>query len=155
MFLLNEVLQNKKLQLFLKGPHFKKHEKHDFINTVFHDKLSLITKNMLHIIIDTKRTFYLNEILREYIFLVNLASGFQKGNIYTAVALEEEEKKKLTSAFEKYTGKKLKIKFFIEPWLIGGMIFKSGGFLLDQSVRGNLKRLKYTFGMLEDADVKL
>jgi F-type H+-transporting ATPase subunit delta len=147
VFLINEFLNNKKAKNFLAAPHIQKKEKHNFINTVFEGRLSLISKNMLHLIVENKKAVWLKEIFKEYIYLVNKASGFQKGNVYTAVSISENEKNRIIKAFENYTGKKLKIKFFIDQSLLGGIVFKSGGFLFDQSIRGNLKRLKSDFDL--------
>ena len=62
--------------------------------------------------------------------------------ILSARELSAEEKRKLESQVTKATGKTVRVRYSLDPKLMGGAVIKVGSTVYDGSVRGQLERLK-------------
>ena len=56
--------------------------------------------------------------------------------------LEDDQRAKVVAKLEKVTGRKIEPDFQIDPHLIGGIHVEYENFLLDSSLRGELRRLR-------------
>ena len=61
--------------------------------------------------------------------------------VKTVAGLTESQKKKLLSAMEKYTGKKVVIDYQIKPEILGGLLVECDSKIIDDSIKGKIDRL--------------
>ena len=61
--------------------------------------------------------------------------------VKTVAELSDAQKKKLTSAMEKYTGKKVVVDYQIRPELLGGLLIECDSKVIDDSIKGKIDRL--------------
>ncbi len=61
--------------------------------------------------------------------------------VKTVVDLSDAQKKKLVSAMEKYTGKKVVVDYQIRPELLGGLLIECESKIIDDSIKGKIDRL--------------
>jgi F-type H+-transporting ATPase subunit delta len=81
-------------------------------------------------------------VASEYGLLLDEMKGIEKAEVITAVALEETQKAKLVQQLEAISGKKIKLTLKVEPEILGGMIARVGGKLIDGSTSSQLVSLK-------------
>jgi F-type H+-transporting ATPase subunit delta len=93
----------------------------------------LITKNALHI---------MGEITAAYGRLINNYRGIQKAKITTAVPVDEKDKNKLAEDLGALAGSKIIVEPEVDPGILGGVIARIDGKLLDGSTRTRLEALK-------------
>lgn len=62
-------------------------------------------------------------------------------HVKTVMGLTETQKKKLVSALEKYTGKKVVVDYHIKPEILGGLLVECNSQIIDDSVKGKIDRL--------------
>ena len=62
-----------------------------------------------------------------------------------AVPLSAESQKQLSDKLKKFTGKEIELDVKEDSELIGGITVKIGDWVLDSSLRGQLRRLKESF----------
>ena len=62
--------------------------------------------------------------------------------VTSAVPLTEEEKSALIAKLEKANGKKVSARFSVDPSVLGGIIVKSDGAVIDGSLRSKLDKVK-------------
>src|SRR6202000_2326680 len=81
-------------------------------------------------------------ILKEFQRLVRLEVEKHHAVIESAVELDEDMTKQLTSNLRAQYGKELSTEFRVSPELLGGLRIKVGSDVIDGSVRERLRRLE-------------
>ena len=76
---------------------------------------------------------------------VELAAGERQrevAEVRTAVALTDEQERRLGEALSRATGKAVEVKIVIDPTVLGGVVARVGDVVIDGSVRHRLDQLK-------------
>lgn len=107
------------------------------------DQLSLsrISRNFLFILIDHRRIAALTEILHAFEIELDERLGFARAEVSAARELDEAQRESLARDLEKLTRKRVRLKFSVDPALIGGVVARIGSTVYDGSVRGQLASL--------------
>lgn len=98
--------------------------------------------NLLYLLIARGKLDILGDITTEYRRLLDSHRGIEEAEVVTAVPLSDRDKPVLEERLGVLTGKKVLIKPTVDPDLIGGIIARIGGKLLDGSTRRRLDVLK-------------
>jgi F-type H+-transporting ATPase subunit delta len=104
--------------------------------------LSRIARNFLFVLVDHRRIALLPEIIEIFERVVDERLGFVQAAVASAANLSEEQRAALTSEFERLTGKRIRMRFTVDPSLIGGVVAHIGSTVYDGSVRGQLASLE-------------
>ena len=118
----------------------------------FDDKVKLLTErlaglnpralNLVQLLLTRGRLGIVAEIADEYRRLLDSHRGLEQAEVITATPLDEEDKLKLTEHLGNIVGKKVVLKTEVDSELIGGIVARIGGKLLDGSTRSKLAALK-------------
>ena len=84
----------------------------------------------------------IREIAVEYRHMVDEHHGIQTAALVTAVPLDKQDEDRLARELGAMTGKKVRVTSSVDPSIIGGIIARVGGKLLDGSTRSKLSALK-------------
>ncbi len=95
--------------------------------------LLLVTRDSLPII---------GDIADDYQRRLDSHRGIETAEVTTAVPLDDNDKARLAEHLGAVVGKKVIIKSSLDPGLIGGVVARVGGKLLDGSTRSRLATLK-------------
>ena len=99
--------------------------------------------NIVYVLLIRSRLDMLPDIAAEYQRLVDDYRGIERAEVTTALPLDDEMREKLRQEIGKLIGKKVILKTeCVDPDLIGGVVVKVAGKLLDGSTRGKLAALK-------------
>lgn len=98
--------------------------------------------NLLQLLILRDRLGIVDEIAEEYQRLLNSHRGIQTAEVITAVPLDDEGKSRLEKYLETIVGTKVAVKHEVDPSIIGGVIARVNGKLLDGSTRSRLIALR-------------
>lgn len=131
-----------KLRIFLEGPQITTEAKQQVIDRAFKDKVSPLVHQLLTLLLAKGRIEYVRPILDRFKVLVERDQGIYEAEVATAVELNEEQRQELLLALERFTKVSLRINYRVNPALIGGVWFKYGDTLIDDSVKGKLIRLR-------------
>jgi len=131
------------LRNFLASPAVSKAEKRGVAEKIA-SRLgaSKIVRNFLFVAIDHQRTQLLPEIFESFLEVVRERQGFAEAEISSPLSLNEDQKKEMTQALEKLTGKKIEVKFSIDAKLLGGVLVRVGDTIYDGSLRNRLDDLR-------------
>jgi F-type H+-transporting ATPase subunit delta len=88
----------------------------------------------------------IGDIAGEYEGLLNEYQGIQTAEVITAVPLDDRDIQKLTENLGALVGKKVVLKSQVDPNILGGIIARVGGRLLDGSTRSKLLALRRELG---------
>lgn len=105
-------------------------------------QLSREVRNFVAVILANQRILAFSEIAKATVEEINARLGIADAEIASARELSAEEKRKLESQVAKVTGKTLRVRYALDPQLMGGVTVKVGSTIYDGSVRGQLQRMK-------------
>lgn len=118
----------------------------------FSDKTRLISErfsdinplavNLVNLLVARERLGMVGEIAEDYERLLYSHRGIEPADVVTAVPLDEDEIKKLEERLGTIIGKKVVVKPEVDPTVVGGIVARVGGKLLDASTRNRLEALK-------------
>ena len=98
--------------------------------------------NLVYLLMTRGRLSVIGDIAGEYQQLLNSYRGIEQAEVTTAIPLDDEDKQKLADHLGAVVGKKVILKPEVDSNLIGGIIARIGGKLLDGSSRSKLMALR-------------
>jgi F-type H+-transporting ATPase subunit delta len=117
----------------------------------FEDKSRLLSRlggidplvlNLVRLLIARGGVNMLPEIAAEYRRMLDEYHGIQTAEVVTAVPLDKKDKEKLAKNLGAMMDKKVVLQAEVAPEIIGGIVARVGGKLLDGSTRTKLLALK-------------
>ncbi len=98
--------------------------------------------NLVYLLMARGRLRMVGEIADEYQRLLDSYRGIERAEVITAVPLDDEDRLRLGERLGAVVGKKVVLKPEVDSSLIGGIVARIGGKLLDGSTRSRLEALK-------------
>jgi F-type H+-transporting ATPase subunit delta len=105
-------------------------------------KLSRITRNFLFVLVDHRRIPALSGIIHNLEEVLDERLGYARAEVTSPADLTEAQQMALNAQLERLTGKRIRMRFTIDPALIGGALARIGSTVYDGSVRGQLAALE-------------
>lgn len=138
-----EILnEDKAYYEFFITPLISKKDKVALIEKAFGKYVSKHVENFFKVLVENGRSNHLEGVCSQYrkmkMDYFNMVEAF----VYTVVPMTESQSQRLVAKLEKETGKKVILKNFIEPEIIGGMKVKIGEKEIDATVLNRLKNLE-------------
>ncbi len=134
--------QSAELSRVIASPIIESAKKISIIEAVFEEKVSSEALNFLKFILMKNRDKVFYDIIKRFLELRDIKLGIVNMNIISAIELPEEEKRKMISKFEDYSGKKIRAAFNVDENIIGGFLVRIGDTVVDASVTHQLQQLK-------------
>ncbi|MBN1160851.1 MAG: ATP synthase F1 subunit delta [Dehalococcoidales bacterium] len=125
----------------LESPRIKFEDKSKFLNKRL-KKINPLVMNLLLLLITKSDIGIIAEIAREYQLLLNDYRGIKPADVLTALPIEKKDEKELARKLGKMVDAKVELKSRVEPEILGGLVVRVGGKLLDGSTRSKLVALK-------------
>lgn len=129
----------------LESPLINSGKKQKILDKILGGKLSVITTNLIQIIVRKRREGYLDDIAIRFLHQYDKEKNITRGVITSATPLSEAQKNQIKSIVEKDLNTTFKMEEKIDPELIGGFVLRVGDHLFDGSVAYNLRQLKQEF----------
>jgi F-type H+-transporting ATPase subunit delta len=104
--------------------------------------ISVLATNLVNLLVERRAVGLLPGIFDEYRRLVDAHRGIERAEVITAVPLTEEDIGEIQRRLSVITGKQVAITANTDPAVIGGVVARFGGKLLDGSTRSRLEALK-------------
>ncbi|MFH1003554.1 MAG: F0F1 ATP synthase subunit delta [Chloroflexota bacterium] len=101
-----------------------------------------LARQLLYLLLKQGRLGMIGGIYREYQRLLDSHQGIERAEVTTAVPLDEATRARLNERLGKILGKKVVLQPSVEPALVGGMVARAGGKLIDGSTSSRLAALK-------------
>jgi len=103
---------------------------------------SIIIRNFLLVLSDHRRAHALSEMIEAFNVLVDERLGFLHAEVTSASELTAEQRDRLAAEIAHLAASQVRMRFTIDPDLIGGVTARVGSKVYDGSVRGQLAILK-------------
>ena len=131
------------LRVFLDSPAVGREAKQKVIEKIAAKMdLTPAVRNFVYILVDRRRTDMLREIQQAFDAELNARLGIAEAEVTSARELSAAERKELTTALERRTGKKIEARFRQDASLVGGTVVRVGSTVYDGSVREQLIRMR-------------
>lgn len=140
--LLDTINKTDDFFLFLKAVKISNEQKKKTIKEIFNDFLDRDMINLISLLIDKNRTFYLNDILENFVERVNKDQGIEVGIIHSARPLSQENILRIQKALETKTKKKIILKNKINPSLIAGIKVTINNKVIDVTIKKQIEEMK-------------
>lgn len=140
----NDAVQgSQELRLVLASPAVSTVRKRTVIRRIA-DQLQLhrVIRNFLLVLTDHRRAGALKDVVDTFDVVLDERLGFVRANVTSAAELGEAEKARLAAELERVASSKVRLKFAVDPALIGGVTAKLGSKVYDGSVRGQFATLR-------------
>jgi F-type H+-transporting ATPase subunit delta len=142
---MTELANDAVLLTLLNSPKLKFEDKAKLVN----DRLpgmGTLTRNLAYLLVVKRRMNLIGGITKQYREMVDNYYGIEHAEITTAIPLEAADKIKMDKVLSKILGKKLIIETKVDPAIIGGLVVRVNGKLLEGSTRNKLLSLKKELG---------
>lgn len=106
------------------------------------DEINPLALNLVYLLITKNKLSSANQIFEEYEHLLDDYHNIKRAKVTTAVPLDDPDKKKLGQHLETIIGSKASIEFSVDPAILGGIVARFNGSLIDGSIRNKLEALK-------------
>ncbi len=126
---------------FLNNPKISKDNKKEVFNKAFNN----LNKNVfavLMVLIDNNKIVYLGEVINELLSLIDEVNNVVTVEVISISKLSEIEKLSITNYFIKKLNKKITLKEVIDEKLVGGLVIKYEGKIIDGSLFTKQESLK-------------
>ena len=129
----------------LRHPRVSIADKKRIIHAELEGKIGGVARRFMELLLEKKRYELLAMIAAVYGRLVADKRGVARAVVRTAGPLSAEAQKTLVSRLKTFAGKDVELEIKEDLELIGGVSVKIGDWVLDSSLRGQLRRLRESF----------
>ncbi len=126
----------------LRHPRVSTADKKKRIEDLVGKKVSPVTLKFLELLIDKKRFELLPMVASDLGKLVAEKNNVAKAVVRSAKPLSADAQQKLKDKLKNFAGKNIELEVKEDPELIGGVVVRIGDWVLDSSLRGQLRQMK-------------
>ena len=101
-----------------------------------------MARNLAYLLVSRNKMNLIGGIVEQYRHLLDVYRGVQHAVVTTAVPLDDNEKEQIKNTLGSLTGEKIELETRVDPGIIGGLIARIDGKLLEGSTRNRLLVLK-------------
>jgi F-type H+-transporting ATPase subunit delta len=145
---LEELVRVVKLQATLKDvvnhPFISQDDKKRVLHSALGEFATLLLERFLYMLVRKHRFGHLPLIAEEFQREMDRYQNVQPLRVRSAVALSESQQQALRTHLEKWLEAKVRMDVQVDPSLIGGIVVQTQDRILDQSLKGQLRRLQAT-----------
>ena len=141
--ILNLIEQSEDFSNLIKDPTTSQEDLLKVINTISeNNKFESLFKNFLSFLIQKRRFFFIERILKSFIEICSRKRGELKAELISAKELSNEEIAKITEELTKNFSSKIKLNYKHDESLIGGLVVQVGSTMVDTSIKNKLQQIE-------------
>ena len=141
--MLNLINQSEDFYNLIKDPTINQEDLSKVINKlVENNKFDTLFKNFLNFLIQKRRFFFIERILKSFIEICSQKRGELKAELKSAKNLSSDEITKITELLTKNFSSKIKLNYKHDESLIGGLIVQVGSTMVDSSIKNKLQQIE-------------
>lgn len=125
----------------LESPKIKFEDKSRFLSERLGD-ISPLALNLALLLVSRSGIGLIGEVAAAYKRLLDTHRGIKTADVITALPLDSKDEKKLETRLGDLVEAKVEVKSRVAPEILGGIVVRVGGKLLDGSTRSKLLALK-------------
>ena len=140
---LNLINQSKDFFNLIKDPTTSQEDLSKVINKIAaSNKFDNLFKNFLNFLIQKRRFFFIERILKSFIEICSKKRGEIIAELKSAKKLSSDEIKKITDELSMNFSSKIKLNYKYDESLIGGLVVQVGSTMVDSSIKNKLQQIE-------------
>lgn len=124
----------------LVSPYFSLDDKRRLLHQVLAARIAALTLEFLVILVRHRRTAMLRPVRDLYGQLLDRRNGLSDVTVTLARPQGEQETTRLSRDLESALGRPIRMKVVLDPEIVGGIVIRYDGRVIDNSLRGRLNR---------------
>ena len=141
--ILNLIDQSEDFSNLIKDPTTSQEDLLKVINKISEkNKFESLFRNFLSFLIQKRRFFFIERILKSFIEICSRKRGELKAELKSAKELSNEEIAKITEELTKNFSSKIKLNYKHDESLIGGLVVQVGSTMVDTSIKNKLQQIE-------------
>ena len=141
--ILNLIDQSEDFSNLIKDPTTSQEDLLKIINIISeNNRFESLFKNFLSFLIQKRRFFFIERILKSFIEISSRKRGELKAELKSAKELSNEEIAKITEELTKNFSSKIKLNYKHDESLIGGLVVQVGSTMVDTSIKNKLQQIE-------------
>ena len=141
--MINLINQSDDFSKLIKDPTINQEDLLKVINKISESyKFETLFKNFLNFLIQKRRFFYVENILKSFIETCSRKRGEIKAELRSAKNLSNVEITEIKELLTKNFSSKINLNFKYDESLIGGLIVQVGSTMVDTSIKNKLKQIE-------------
>ena len=105
-------------------------------------RMSSTGLRILEVLITNHRINELGAVLEAWQEMINRAEGVEVAQVMVAQELSKTEEDQLRKALESRLGKRVELKWSVDPKILGGLVARVGSEVYDASVTGRIEKFR-------------
>ena len=142
--LLEVFESNSDLVLLLKDHGLSKDEKKETLSLCFKGKLNEFVLNLLYVLVDNKRGNCIVDVCNEFVRIGLNELNIKRGFVYTTIKLTKSQLSGMERKISKMLNANVTLQNKIDESLLGGFKIQVEDYILDDSMKTRLSKLKET-----------
>ena len=140
-----DVVQNVSVEVrdfgaLMASPYFSTEYKGQIIQKMFGGKLSDLTMNFLMVAVRHNRMMFLAQIIDKFNELREIGQGYRIVEVTVTEPMSKEEAKRFSTDISGALKSRVKLQVSVNPSIMGGIIIRYDGKVIDNSIRGRLRQ---------------
>lgn len=140
--LLASALENEEFAQFLDAPQIPLERKLAIINESLNGSVNPLALNLISLLASRNLAYLVPDIVEQYQGFLDAQRGIQRGEVISAIPLDDEQKKELTEMLQRMVGKEVRLTTRVEPSILGGVIARVGDHVIDGSTKSRLRAMR-------------
>ncbi len=135
------IMKDGNVAQILSSVRVRVNDKVGLLETLLTD-LSPLAKNLVHLLLRKNKLNEISHIAEEYRKLIDIEKGIEHAEVIAAVPLTGEEQQRIKEWLLSITGKSVILHMVADPDVLGGLVVRMGGKLIDASTRNKVIEMR-------------
>lgn len=140
--LLEGLSQSRDFEIFLRAVKVTKDEKKNMIDETFKDVVDHDVISLMKLVVDKGRSYYLLDILKQYVDLANEYLGIEIATVTSARKLTAEDLATIGGSLAGKLNKKVVLRNKVDPSVIGGIKVSVGNNITDITMANKIEKMR-------------
>jgi len=136
---------SREVQLFIASPVIFVGRKKSVFRALFGTRVGRETLAFLELLVTKRREALIANIAEQFATLRDEKYGIVNADVTSAVELDPPQGQELKEHLERFTKKKVRVRFSLDRSIIGGLLVRIGDTVLDVSVKHQMEQLRQRF----------
>ncbi len=142
MVFISELCAIPEVKELLKSPIVVPSKKNQILSAILKGNVEILTLSLIDLVVKNGRESFIPAIARVFMHETMKYNGITESVLTTAVKVDSNIRKQITSLITKVFGTKVELKETINTEIIGGFILKVDDNYIDASIRNKLRKIE-------------
>lgn len=126
---------------FIESPYFVPTAKQALLKKVFQDRVQDLTLRFWYVVIQHERALYFSDMLKQFHAMLRARDKRREVRVTVPVSLDTQTRTRLVRNLTDAMKSEVDLEVTVDPSLLGGAVIRYDDRLVDNSVRGRLRRM--------------